>query len=87
MDDFEEPIAVTAASGKAGRRVADLLERAGVPTRPGDVTGLLDYLFTEVLDGRNESLTHGIQEGLGRSPRSFADYAGRAAATGVWDLR
>jgi hypothetical protein len=46
---------------------------------------LLNYLFNTVLDGRNTSLTDGVQRGLGREPRDFADYARRAAATGVWD--
>jgi uncharacterized protein YbjT (DUF2867 family) len=52
---------------------------------PGDVAGLLRYLFTEVLDGRNAKLTDGVQRALGREPRDFADYARDTAATGVWD--
>jgi uncharacterized protein YbjT (DUF2867 family) len=51
----------------------------------GDVVWLSTYLFTEVMDGRNASLADGVQRALGREPRSFADYARRAAATGVWD--
>ena len=54
---------------------------------PADVVSLLRYLFTTVLDGRNESLTDGVQRGLGRPPRAFADYVRRTAATGVWDPR
>ena len=34
----------------------------------------LTYLFTEVLDGRSEFLTDGIQRALGRSPKSFDQY-------------
>jgi uncharacterized protein YbjT (DUF2867 family) len=49
-----------------------------------DVIWLTTYLFTEVLDGRNASLADGVQRALGREPRSFADYARRVAATGVW---
>jgi uncharacterized protein YbjT (DUF2867 family) len=51
---------------------------------PEDVIWLVSYLFGEVLDGRNESLTGGVREALGRDPRDFADYARRTAATGVW---
>ena len=51
---------------------------------PDDVVSLLQYLFTEVLDGRNAHLTDGVQQALGREPRDFADYARNAAATGVW---
>jgi len=52
---------------------------------PEDVAGLLRYLFTEVLDGRNARLADGVQRALGREPRDFADYARAAAATGAWD--
>lgn len=48
---------------------------------------LVTYLFTEVLDGRNESLSDGVQRALGRAPRDFSDYVKKAAATGVWDAR
>ncbi len=53
---------------------------------PADVAGLLRYLFTEVLDGRNAMLADGVQRALGREPRDFADYARDAAAAGVWDV-
>lgn len=52
---------------------------------PDDVRGLMTYLFTEVLDGRNARLADGVQQALGREPCDFADFARRAAATGVWD--
>jgi uncharacterized protein YbjT (DUF2867 family) len=52
---------------------------------PDDAIGLLGYLFTEVLDGRNAKLAGGVQQALGREPRDFADYARRTAATGVWN--
>ena len=51
---------------------------------PADFVWLIDYLFTEVLDGRNARLTDGVQRALGRPPRDFADYARDAATTGVW---
>jgi uncharacterized protein YbjT (DUF2867 family) len=52
---------------------------------PEDLVGLLRYLFTEVLDGRNAELTDGVQRALGRRPRDFSDYARATAATGVWN--
>lgn len=52
-----------------------------------DVVALLHYLFEEVLDGRNESVTDGVRRGLGRAPRDLGEYARRTAATGVWDAR
>jgi uncharacterized protein YbjT (DUF2867 family) len=52
---------------------------------PAEFVGLLTYLFSEVLDGRNAYLTDGVRRALGREPRDFADYARDAAATGIWD--
>jgi uncharacterized protein YbjT (DUF2867 family) len=49
---------------------------------PGDVISLLRYLFTEVLDGRNASVTDGVRRGLRREARDFSDYV-RATAD-VW---
>lgn len=52
---------------------------------PEDYVALIKYLFTEVLDGRNESLTDGVKRALGREPRSFHDYAMAVAETGIWN--
>ena len=77
-----------AAGGKvryvsiSAEEFASALSRDGVPP---EVTELLTYLFTEVLDGRNAHLTDGVRRALGREPKDFADYARDAAATGVWD--
>lgn len=51
---------------------------------PADFIWLINFLFTEVLDGRNAHLTDGVQHALGRPPRDFGDYARNAAASGVW---
>jgi uncharacterized protein YbjT (DUF2867 family) len=50
-----------------------------------DETWLVTYLFSEVLDGRNESLADGVQRALGREPRDFSDYVRDTAATGLWN--
>jgi uncharacterized protein YbjT (DUF2867 family) len=60
---------------------AQELGRAGVDD---DTCALLTYLFGEVLDGRNASVTDGVQRALGRPPRDFAAFAAATAATGVW---
>ena len=52
---------------------------------PENVIGLIQYLFSEVLDGRNAQLADGVQQALGREPRDFADYVRDTAATGVWN--
>lgn len=85
--------AVSTIAEAAGREVrfvsvppeafrAGLLE-AGVPAPEID---LILYLFATVLDGRNEPTADGVQRALGRAPRDFADYARRAAASGVWKV-
>ncbi len=61
-----------------------MLEEYGLPE---DLTWLIIYLFTEVLDGRNENLANGVQRALGRAPRDFSDYVKRTAATGIWNAR
>ncbi|MCO1657299.1 SDR family oxidoreductase [Pseudonocardia humida] len=57
------------------------MARHGVPD---DVLDLLRFLFTEVLDGRNESTADGVAQGLGRPARPFRWFARRAAAAGAW---
>ncbi|MFI6979099.1 hypothetical protein ACIBSV_10955 [Embleya sp. NPDC050154] len=47
---------------------------------------MLLFLFTEVLDGRNEHVCDGVRRALGREPRDFADYARDAAARGAWKV-
>ncbi|MHA1566571.1 MAG: NAD(P)H-binding protein [Alphaproteobacteria bacterium] len=63
---------------------ASMLSEHGVPP---EFISLVMYLFTTVLDGRNESLTDGIRRALGREPRDFTDYARETAATGAWAAR
>ncbi len=51
---------------------------------PDDFVWLLGYLFSEVLDGRNERLCDGVQRALGREPRDFTEYVRETAAAGIW---
>jgi uncharacterized protein YbjT (DUF2867 family) len=85
------PEAIDEIARAAGREVryaqvspeqyASLLAEQNVPAA---FVSLMNYLFTEVLDGRNAHLTDGVQRALGRPPRDFADYARETAATGIW---
>jgi uncharacterized protein YbjT (DUF2867 family) len=79
---------IAAASGRAIRYTEltpaafeESLVAAGVPE---EYRSLVMMLFTEVLDGRNESVTTGAADILGRAPRDFADFAREAAAAGRW---
>lgn len=83
--------AVSAISWETGREIAYMelspeayrveLVRQGVPPEYID---LVLYLFGTVLDGRNTPVMRGVEEALGRPPRSFFDYVRRTAAAGVW---
>jgi uncharacterized protein YbjT (DUF2867 family) len=87
---FAEAVAeIAAATGRDIRYVqvtaeafAAELAKAGVPD---DYVWLLNYLFTTVLDGRNESLAAGVEQALGRQPKDFSTYVQETAASGVWD--
>lgn len=54
---------------------------------PEDIIWLMEYLFSEVLDGRNESVTGDVKKVLGREPYSFSEYVTKARQTGVWEIQ
>ncbi|QJB30181.1 NAD(P)H-binding protein [Chitinophaga oryzae] len=60
---------------------AGMLKEYGLPD---DHIWLVNYLFSEVLDGRNESLADGVQRALKRAPRDFKAYVRETAASGIW---
>jgi uncharacterized protein YbjT (DUF2867 family) len=86
---FAEAIAqIAQASGRPIRftrvsmtEYAAALEEARLPAQ---IVELICYLFTDVLDGRNASVTDGVIRALGRAPRDFSDYVRETAATGIW---
>lgn len=51
---------------------------------PEDYIWLIQYLFTEVLDGRNESLTKDVEKVLGRKPITFQEYVTKTNKSEVW---
>lgn len=53
----------------------------GVPAQEAEP---LAHLFTDILDGRNASLTDGIHTLLDRQPSSLQTYARRTVGSGVW---
>ena len=54
---------------------------------PDDFIWLIQYLFTTVLDGRNESLSNDIENVLGRKPTTFTDYVLKTEKTGIWKVQ
>lgn len=53
---------------------------------PEDFIWLIKYLFTQALDGRNESVTNDIKKVLGREPITFSQYVVKTKQTGVWGI-
>lgn len=51
---------------------------------PEGMVQLVDYLFNEVLDGRNSSLGDGVQRALGRPPRNFRSFLQKAHLSGAF---
>jgi uncharacterized protein YbjT (DUF2867 family) len=90
MLTFEQAVQeIATATGREIRYVPVSIEEYAAAARehgvPDEVVEFLVYLFGEVLDGRNASLTDGVQRALGREPRDFSRYAREAAAAGVWN--
>jgi len=46
---------------------------------------LISYLFTQVLDGRNEFTTNDVETVLNRKPTSFQEYINKTIKTGIWN--
>jgi len=64
--------------------VTDFVADLALDGIPSDEAEPLAHLFTEILDGRNASITKGVERMLQRPPSTFAAYAQRAAAAGAW---
>jgi uncharacterized protein YbjT (DUF2867 family) len=52
---------------------------------PEDEIWLINYLFAEVLDGRNSSITNDIEKVLGRKAADFSAYVQNTAKSGIWN--
>ena len=63
---------------------AEFTDAVAAHNLPPEFAWLLNELFAEVLNGRNETLTDGVQRALGRQPKDFSAYATETAASGIW---
>ena len=52
---------------------------------PEDYVWLIQYLFSELMDGRNESVTTYVKKVLGRDPITFEKFAAKTIKTGIWN--
>ncbi len=86
---FEQALAeIAAASGRPIRFVritpAEFREGLLAAGLPAPMCAMLMELFTEVLDGRNASVTDAVQRVTGRPARDFSDYVREAVTRGMW---
>lgn len=51
---------------------------------PEELVSLMMFLFSSVLDGRNEYVCNGVEMALGRPATEFTAYAQKAALSGAW---
>lgn len=78
---------LTAAAGRPVGYLPITLEqfREGTAAALGpEASDLLTALCAEVFDGRNEHVTDGVEQVLGRPPRDLADVLAEAAREGAW---
>lgn len=76
---IDKPIVFQAVSIEVYK---DMMKEAGLPD---DYVWLFSYLFKEVLgNAENQSVSHDIEEVLGRKATPFETYVKATAATGVW---
>ena len=62
---------------------AKMMKEAGLPQ---DYIWLFSYLFKEVLgNAENQTISHDINEVLGREATNFRSYAEKTAQTGIWN--
>lgn len=85
--------AVAAIAAASGRNIVysplplpvflDAMRAAGLPE---DMLWLMTELFTNTLDGRNESVRPDVEALIGRPARAFSDFARAAVAAGKWRI-
>jgi uncharacterized protein YbjT (DUF2867 family) len=86
FDDCVEAIAAASKRniGFQTAPIADYLAGAESQGVPQDIAWLINELFVNVLDGRNESITNTVAQVLGRPAKSFRQFIENTAPTGVW---
>lgn len=61
-------------------------EAAATSGVPEELVSLIMFLFSTVLDGRNQNICNGVEQALGRPATDFTSYAQRAALSGAWGV-
>ncbi len=85
------PQAITEISKATGRHIQfqplsleEYVHQLRTHQVPEDYIWLINYLFSEILDGRNAHVSADIEKVLGRKAIDFSEYARATAAAGVW---
>ncbi len=79
---MKSEILVLGATGKTGRRVTERLQKMEIQF-PENIIWLMQYLFSEVLDGRNELITNDIERAIDLKPTTFGEYVVKTKQTRV----
>lgn len=87
---FEEAISeISDATGRTisfqGIPVKKYVEMLRQYQVPEDHIWLVEYLFTELLDGRNATVTNDIEKVLGRRAKDFSEYVRETSLVGTWN--
>jgi len=65
--------------------IEDYLAGAKSQGLADNIAWLINELFVNVLDGRNESVTNTVENVLGRPAKSFQQYVETTARSGIWN--
>nr|WP_199000313.1 NAD(P)H-binding protein [Flavobacterium sp. ASV13] len=89
---FEDAVnEIANASGQKiafqGMPLVDYIQMLREYQVPEDHIWLINYLFEQVLDGRNATVTSDIEKILGRKAKDFSAYAKETARTGIWNTQ
>ena len=77
-EELQRPIGFVPISAE------QLLDGLSAEGLPDPVLWLMNELFTVVMDGRNSRVENGVEQALGRAPKSFREYVRKTIAQGVW---
>jgi nucleoside-diphosphate-sugar epimerase len=79
---YQPDLAVEGATGDI-QFLVELAVKAGIQ-KLVLLSGRGAYLFTEIFDGRNASLTDGVHQALNRQPADFSSFVQKNLASGIW---
>lgn len=86
LDFAEAADELTKAIGRQIVFTPITLEQFRESLRANGLPDEYDQIYSGIADGKLAFVTKDVEQILGRRPRSFAEYAQKAAGTGVWNV-